>query len=110
LGPKFKKENSIMVWGGILDSGSKKILVIWEKDDWVIIMAQTYINHTLVPVFYRIGRMESYANGLELDGMPLWIIWIMEDGTSALRAYATHAWQQQHYMLKLCLASLFPRS
>jgi hypothetical protein len=48
-----------MVWGGILDSGGKKILVIWEKDDWVIIMAQPYINHTLVPVFYRIGRMES---------------------------------------------------
>jgi hypothetical protein len=48
-----------MVWGGILDSGGKKILVIWEKDDWVTIMAQTYINHTLVPVFYRIWRMES---------------------------------------------------
>ena len=38
-----------MIWGGIPGSEGKKVLVIWEKDDWGTITAQTYINHTLAP-------------------------------------------------------------
>ena len=62
--PKFKQENSVMIWGGIPGSEGKKVLVIWEKDDWGTITAQTYINHILVPALYPFWVRESSANGL----------------------------------------------
>ena len=77
-----------MIWGGILGSEGKKVLVIWEKDDWGTITAQTYINHILVPALYPFWVRESSANG---PGEPLMI---MEDGAPAHRAEATRAWQQ----------------
>jgi hypothetical protein len=80
---KFKKENSIMVWGGIVGFSGQKILVIWEKDDWGTITAQTYVDNVLVPAIWPFWQRESYHLGQSCI--------LMEDGASAHRAGYTKA-------------------
>jgi hypothetical protein len=41
--PKFKKQNSVMIWGGIL-GGKKTPLVLWDRRNWDTITALTYIH------------------------------------------------------------------
>ena len=96
--PKFKKENSIMVWGGILGETGTKFLVLWEKNDWGTITAQTYIDHILQASLWPFWFWESHRCGPDLHGRPLWI---MEDGAPAHRAGATKAWQDERHMPKL---------
>ena len=48
--PKFEKQNSLMIWGGILGYNGKKIFVIWEKENWCSIKAKTCIDHILISI------------------------------------------------------------
>ena len=47
---KFEQKNSLMIWGGILGYNRKKVLVIWEKEDWGSIKTKTYIGYILIPI------------------------------------------------------------
>ena len=83
-----------MVWGAILGSTGKKVLVIWERDDWGTISAQTYVDHILTPVLWKFWYWESrYSNG----GMPLWL---MEDGAPTHQAGFTKSRQEEYGMPK----------
>lgn len=73
-----------MIWGGILGVGGKKIIVVWEKDNWGTITAQTYIDHVLTPTIWPFWYWESQANGQSL--------WLMEDGAPAHRAKLTQVY------------------
>lgn len=77
--PKFKKRDSVMVWGGFV-GGKKAPLVLWEKDDWGTITSDSYVEHILHPVLWPFWYWESQAQG---ERGPLWV---MEDGASAHRA------------------------
>lgn len=57
-----------MVWGGIL-GGEKAPLVLWDKKNWGIITAQSYVNQVLIPVLQPFWHQES-----ERVGQPLWFI------------------------------------
>lgn len=59
---KFKKQNSVMIWGGIL-GGKKALLVLWDKKYWGTITAQTYVGHVLHPVLWPFWYWESHAQG-----------------------------------------------
>jgi hypothetical protein len=83
LVPKFKKENSVMIWGGILGLGGKKSIVVWERENWGTITAERYVNHILCPVILPMWYWESQWQG---NGYPLWV---MEDGASAHTATLT---------------------
>ena len=93
LVPKFDKKDSVMVWGGILGEGGKKVLVIWERDDWGTISASTYINNILIPTLQPFWWRESNALAEPL--------WVTEDNAPAHRAAATKQWQEDHHMDKL---------
>jgi hypothetical protein len=69
--PKFNKENSIMVWGGILGETGRKVLVLWEKNDWGTITAQTYIDNILQTSLWPFWFCESCHCGPDLHGRPL---------------------------------------
>ena len=69
--PKFKKGNSIMVWGGILGETGTKVLVLWEKNHWGTITAQTYIDHILQASLWPFWFWESHLCGPDLHGRPL---------------------------------------
>lgn len=86
LVPKFSKQDSIMIWGGILGLGGKKAMVIWEREDWGTITAKTYVDHVLVPVIWPMWYWESVQNRCNL--------WLMEDGASAHRAKLTRAYRE----------------
>lgn len=71
-----------MIWGAIV-GGVKSELVLWERDNWGTITANTYLNH----VFHPILRPFWYHQCLDLGR---WL-WVMEDGASAHRANITKA-------------------
>jgi hypothetical protein len=77
--PLFQKKNSIIVWGGILGARSKKVLVLWERDDWGTITAQTYVDHILVAFIWPFWHQDSVATGRTLK--------VMECGALAHRAH-----------------------
>lgn len=81
IAPKFAKQDSIMIWGAILGDGGKKIIVIWEKDNWGSITARTYINDILIPRLQPFWLQESQRTQQNL--------WLMEDGAPAHRARST---------------------
>jgi len=112
--PKFEKQNSLMIWGGILGYNGKKILVIWEKEDWGSIKAKTYIDYILMPIIWpfwywekqdiiRAGgggggnsrssgdsaESDSNSGGANTSGFGADEIILMEDGAPAHRAHAT---------------------
>lgn len=39
LAPKFRMQDSVMIWGGILGIEGKKVMLIWEREDWGTITA-----------------------------------------------------------------------
>jgi hypothetical protein len=81
LVPTYAKRSSVMVWGGILGLNGKKVLVLWERDDWGTIRATTYIDHVLVPVIWPFWYWESLYAGTTL--------WLMEDGAKPHQAGIT---------------------
>ena len=95
LVPKFEQKNSLMIWGGILGYNGKKVLVIWEKEDWGSIKAKTYIDHILIPIIWpfwywekeEIVRASGESSGSGRFGSDEIIL--MEDGAPAHRAHAT---------------------
>lgn len=70
-----------MIWGAILGDGGKKIIVIWEKDNWGSITARTYINDILIPRLQPFWLQESQRTQQNL--------WLMEDGAPAHIARST---------------------
>ena len=90
LVPKFQKEASVMIWGCILGDSGKKALVIWERDDWGTISAQTYVDHILVPTIWPFWYHESRRVGSSL--------WLMEDGAPSHRARLTQSYRD-HYRI-----------
>lgn len=80
IAPKFKKQNSVMIWGGIL-GGKKAPLVLWDKKDWGTITAKTYVDHVLQPVLWPFWYHESQVSEST--------VWVMEDGAPAHRAHFT---------------------
>ena len=93
LVPKFPQKNSIMIWGGIL-GGKKTPLVLWDRDNWGTITAQSYVTNVLIPTLQPFWEQE---NGV-VDGEALWI---MEDGAPAHNARFTRSVQQGWGMQKL---------
>lgn len=43
-----------MIWGGFLSVKEKKMDIVWERDDWGTIRAQTYIDHVLTSTIWPI--------------------------------------------------------
>lgn len=78
IAPTFKKQNSVMIWGGII-GGKKAPLVLWDRDNWGTISAVTYIENVLQPVLWPFWYWENQAR-------PDHIVWVMEDNASAHRA------------------------
>lgn len=83
--PSYSRRSSVMIWGGILGANGKKILVIWERDDWGTIRASTYIDHVLIPAIWPFWYYESVALGEHII--------LMEDGASPHRAGLTRQWK-----------------
>lgn len=99
IAPKFAKKDSIMIWGGILGSGGRKTIRIWEREDWGTITAHTYCNHILVPLIHPFWFWESHANGQ-------WL-WLMEDRAPAHTAILTRVSSQYIHMLSSISFSAF---
>ena len=50
-----------MIWREIHEATERKILVIWQREDWYTITAQVYVDHTLsfvVLFFYNENNYE----------------------------------------------------
>lgn len=73
--------------------GRKAPLVVWEKDDWGTITADSYVRHVLHPVLWPFWYWASQAH----EGS----LWVMEDGASAHRAKYTKAYRDYYPMLSL---------
>lgn len=90
LVPKFQNKNSVMIWGGICgaNGGCVTPVVVWQKQDWGNINAQTYCEHVIRPVLYPFWYEKSQQQGT-------WL-YVMEDGASAHRAKATQAVRDEY--------------
>lgn len=99
IAPKFPKRNSVMIWGGIV-GGRKTPLVLWNRDDWGTITANSYVNNVLTPVLWPFWQRESHRTGASL--------WLMEDGASAHRARYTRTIRESYHMPKLNWPALSP--
>jgi hypothetical protein len=92
IAPKFKKQNSVMVWGGVL-GGKKTPLILWDKQNWGTITANTYIHNVLTPVLWPFWYWENQVVG---GG-----IVVMEDGAPAHRAGPTQEQRDLYQMPSL---------
>ena len=90
LRPRFSKKNFIMIWGGIHDLTGRKLLVIWEKDNWDFITAQAYLDHILEPVVYPFFQQFQWTG-----------IIFMDDNAPAHRAKIVNEFKEQHFMTSL---------
>lgn len=90
--PKFRKQNSVMIWGGVL-GGKKTPLILWDKQNWGTITANTYIHNVLTPVLWPFWYWENQAVG---GG-----IVVMEDGAPAHRAEVTQEQRDLYQMPSL---------
>lgn len=89
---KFKKQNSVMVWGRVL--GGKKIPnSLWDNQNWVTITANTYIHNVFSLVLWPFWYWENRAVGVRIV--------VMEDGAPAYRAGPTQEQRDLHQMLSL---------
>jgi len=68
--------------------GKKAPLVLWDKNYWGTITAQSYVDNVLIPVLQPFWHQESKQAGQHL--------WLMEDGASAHRARFTTQAQEQY--------------
>jgi len=92
LVPKFAKKDMIMVWGGIM-GGKKCPLILWDRENWGTITADSYINNVLTPVIVSFWYHESGQTNHQ--------IWLMEDGASAHRAIRTRRVEEEHGIHRL---------
>jgi len=81
----------------ILDSilwEKKSELVLWDKDNWRIITARSYVENVLmIPVLQPFWNQESKWAGH--------FLWLMADGASAHRAAYTLPIQEEYEIPKL---------
>lgn len=68
--------------------GKKAPLVLWDKNYWGTITAQSYVDNVLIPVLQPFWNQESKQAGQHL--------WLMEDGASAHRGRFTTQAQEQY--------------
>lgn len=87
--PAFSRTGSVMVWGGI-KGGDKTELVVWERNDFGNINAETYVRHVLVPVMWPFIQEHSQRQGVPMG------IMAVEDGAGAHRAVYTQE-HRDHY-------------
>ena len=87
LVPAFQNKTSIMVWGGFQGS-VKSRLVVWQKDDWGSIDAESYIDHILMSVV--VPFMERFQ--------PMGAV-LMEDGAPAHKSGVAEA-TRNHFSIK----------
>ena len=73
-----------------MGDGGRKVMVIWERDDWGTISAQTYVDNILVPTIWPFWYHESRRTRSTL--------WLMEDGAPAHRARLTQSYRD-HYRI-----------
>jgi len=92
IAPKFPKGKTVMIWGGIL-GGKKTPLVLWNREDWGTITANSYVTNVLTPVLWPFWYWESHWAGSLLT--------IMEDGAAAHRANYTARIRESYHMPKL---------
>lgn len=52
LVPRFENEHPVIISGGILGAGGKKIIVASDKEDWGTIAAKTYVDHILTSAIW----------------------------------------------------------
>jgi len=95
---KFKKENSIMIWSGILDKTGMKVLVHWEKNNWGMTTTKNYINNILPIALWLFGFWVSCGFKSAMHGRSLWGI---KDSTLVHCAGAIKVWQDEYYKPKI---------
>ena len=102
LVPKFQNKNSVMIWGAICGAsgGTTSPVVVWQKQDWGNINAQTYCEHVISPVLYPYWYDVSQEEGF-------WC-YVLEDGASAHRAKATQAVRDEYGMESLIWVASSP--
>ena len=82
-----------MIWKRIHGATGRKMLVIWERDDWGMITAQHYIDHILRPVVLPFFNEMQYLHAPGLI--------FMDDGAFSHTTKITKTFKREHDILSM---------